>query len=65
MAQNADKEGEGVKNSENLADVICEWPLIEERARGGRIGGDWPKIVDPTFGRRGCGGDISANLEPD
>ena len=24
---NADKGGEGVKNPENLADVICEWPL--------------------------------------
>ena len=25
---NADKGGEGVKNPENLADVICEWPLM-------------------------------------
>ena len=26
-SNNSDKGGEGVKNPENLADVICEWPL--------------------------------------
>ena len=26
-SKNSDKGGEGVKNPENLADVICEWPL--------------------------------------
>ena len=29
IGQNADKGGEGVKNPENLADVIYERPLIE------------------------------------
>ena len=27
-SKNSDKGGEGVKNPENLADVICEWPLM-------------------------------------
>ena len=26
-SKDSDKGGEGVKNPENLADVICEWPL--------------------------------------
>ena len=26
--------GEGVKNPENLADVICEWPLTENQPMG-------------------------------
>ena len=52
-SKNSDKGGEGVKNPENLADVICEWPLREFKSKAYRmtnlnaVDGVWRHVEGP------------------
>ena len=42
--------GEGVQNPENLADVICEWPLCSVAVCGGAADGVYISIVASSGG---------------